>query len=601
MKDSMKACQHTLSEDVVYKEVVVIGNGPSGMVTSFMLAGNVPYLKEIPDDLPIDEMLRARLSNLPQGQSLYDTDLTELAEGLEGRSQNPIPLLMDNLLRPCADLGIQADSLIEWKFEIEKQISHVVLGRGAPGGSWHTFPPTVRTLSPAAWLSLPPHAALGTARLSARAVANYCRRYVHACKLQKYFRSGVTVTSVTRLPQSDAPRCPDTQCPLNAQFCVSGYDNTTCRGFRYACRRVVVCCGGGDRPNALAPRLARHALHALAPLERALRTTNNHVTSVPPSVLIVGSGVSAADAVCLSRGAGLHARHLHRAPADALARLAPQHYPDYCQVYKMMCDGPTGNHNNYTPYPDHMIVDITQDSPASAPSDIEDYALTLKRVKLLNLTTKEITEIQVYIIGVFIGSKPDLFFLQTNYLDCIDTKFDCEKCSDESKIAKRKIEEKQCFLKNHWMYIKSMLGQSIQSCKSRYLNYSEINGNNDTKCEVPDCNRRNDKTDKLDKLEKADKIDINDKLQIIPYTDEEKVKCQCDSLNPYSSGLGFGIDPKKPVDGRNNPIAIDKSSHEILNAPGGMYALGPLTADNFVRFIPGGALAAVSHMHRNKQ
>ncbi|CAB3232386.1 unnamed protein product [Arctia plantaginis] len=94
MKDTMKSCQHTLSDDVLYKEVVVIGNGPSGMVTSFMLAGNVPYLKEIPDDLPIDEMLKARLSNLPQGQSLYETDLTELAEGLEGRSQNPIPLLL---------------------------------------------------------------------------------------------------------------------------------------------------------------------------------------------------------------------------------------------------------------------------------------------------------------------------------------------------------------------------------------------------------------------------------------------------------------------------------------------------------------------------
>lgn len=36
----------------------------------------------------------SRLSNLPEGQSLYETDLMELAEGLEGRSQNPIPLLV---------------------------------------------------------------------------------------------------------------------------------------------------------------------------------------------------------------------------------------------------------------------------------------------------------------------------------------------------------------------------------------------------------------------------------------------------------------------------------------------------------------------------
>ncbi|KAJ8710405.1 hypothetical protein PYW07_009771 [Mythimna separata] len=591
MKDSMKSCQHVVSDDIVYKEVVVIGNGPSGMVTSFMLAGNVPYLKEIPEDLPIDEMLRARLSNLPRGQSLYDTDLLELAEGLEGRSQNPIPLLMDNLLRPCADMGIQADSLIEWKYDLEKQIDHIVLGRGPPGGAWHTFPPGVRTLSPAAWLSLPPHAAAGAARLSARAVAKYCRRYVTACKLQKFFRSGVTVTSVTRIPQSGGPRCHNTQCPLNAEFCVAGFDTSSCRPFRYVCRRVVVASGGGDRPNTLAHEVARHALHSLAPLERAVQVLSSHASPTPPSVLIVGSGVSAADAVWLSVRAGLHARHLHRTPADALARLEPQAYPDYCQVYKMMCDGPSGNHPNYTPYPEHTILEVTPENDPTHKlnaDDIEDYALSLKRVKLLNLNTKEVTEIQVYLIGVFIGAKPDLFFLQTNFLDCIDIKIDCAKCIDESKMTKRKIEEKQCFLKNHWHYIKSMLGQSIQSCKSRYLNYSEINGNTDTKCVVPACNKRNNEKNSIDKC------------QIIPYPNEVKINCTCDVVNPYSSGLGFGIDPKKAVDGRANPIAIDRSSHEILNAPEGMYALGPLTADNFVRFIPGGALAIVSHMHQNK-
>lgn len=208
MRDSQKPCQHTLTDDAVYKEVVVIGNGPSGMVTSFMLAGNVPYLKEVPADLPIDDMLRARLENIPAGQSLYEADLSELAEGLEGRSQNPIPLLMDNLLRPCADLGIPADSLIEWKYDVEKQIDHIVLGRGPPGGAWHTFPPSVLTLSPAAWLSLPPYPAEGEGRLPARAVANYCRRYVQKCKLQRYFRSGVIVSSVRSAPR--AMSCPAT-------------------------------------------------------------------------------------------------------------------------------------------------------------------------------------------------------------------------------------------------------------------------------------------------------------------------------------------------------------------------------------------------------
>ncbi|KAJ0171274.1 hypothetical protein K1T71_012824 [Dendrolimus kikuchii] len=570
MKDNMKPCEHSLTEDAIYKEVVVIGNGPSGMVTSFMLAGNVPYLKEIPEDLPIDEMLRARLSNLPAGQSLYDVDLMELAEGLEGRSQNPIPLLMDNLLRPCADMGIQADSLIEWRYDVEKQIEHIVLGRGPPGGAWHTFAPRVRTLSPGAWLTLPPHAARGAQRLSARAVANYCRRYVHACRLQRYFRCGVVVNSVTRMPPALGSHCHYENCPLKADYCVSGYDEGEARPFRYACRRVVVACGAGDRANTLQPQVARHALHSLAAVERAVNTLAVHESRSPPSVVVIGSGVSAADGVWMCLRAGLHVRHLHRAPADALARLSPQAYPDYCQVYKMMCDGPSGNHKNYTPYPEHIIVDVQ--TLSTDLTDIEDYALTLKRVKLLNLVTNETTDLDVSLICVFIGSKPNLYFLQTNFNINYDMKMDCECVKP---VFKRKIVEKQCFLRNHWHYLKSVLEQSIQTCKSKYLNLTEINGNTESKCVNIDCNR----------------------LDVISC-DETKIDCECS--DPYTNGIGYGLDANKPVDSKSNPVAIDKSTHEMLNAPKGLYALGPLTADNFVRFIPGGALALVSHMHKDR-
>ncbi|CAK1590735.1 unnamed protein product [Parnassius mnemosyne] len=272
------------------------------------------------------------------------------------------------------------------------------------------------------------------------------------------------------------------------------------------------------------------------------------------------------------------------------------------QIYKMMCDGPSGNHHNYTPYPDHVVVEVTP---------LEDHENTdkkfcLKRVKLLNLVTNETTEVTVSLIVVLIGSRPDLFFLQTNFnLSNIDVKKDCIKCFNEQKQADKgnidQENQRQCFLKSHWHYLKSVLGQSIQSCKSRYLNYTEINGNSDTKCIIPECNERDDDLKcKSRALEKVENGFEECKCEVIPYTDtvDRKVKCQCQPTNPYSSGLGFGIDPTKPVDGRSNPIAIDKSTHELLNAPKGIYALGPLTGDNFIRFIPGGALAIVADIHR---
>lgn len=59
-----------------------------------------------------------------------------LAEGLEGRSPNPVALLFDALCRPDADLGVDNPSLLEWKFEKEHAIDHVVLGKGKAGGAW---------------------------------------------------------------------------------------------------------------------------------------------------------------------------------------------------------------------------------------------------------------------------------------------------------------------------------------------------------------------------------------------------------------------------------------------------------------------------------
>lgn len=52
--------------------------------------------------------------------------------------------------------------------------------------------------------------------------------------------------------------------------------------------------------------------------------------------------------------------------------------------------------------------------------------------------------------------------------------------------------------------------------------------------------------------------------------------------------IGLGEDPMKPVNCKSNPIFINKFTNEALRAPKGLYCVGPLVGDNFVRFIPGG-------------
>merc|ERR1712107_221746 len=74
----------------------------------------------------------------------------------------------------------------------------------------------------------------------------------------------------------------------------------------------------------------------------------------------------------------------------------------------------------------------------------------------------------------------------------------------------------------------------------------------------------------------------------------------CPSLSFLSSqGDQLGRLPGRAID-RNNPIDISAFTHQPNNVPG-LFALGPLTGDNFVRFIQGGALAIASHVHQTRR
>lgn len=78
---------------------------------SFLLSGNLPY---VTSDSHPDEMLSARLKPIV-GECLLQQDLEHLSAGLEGRSTNQISLLMDALLHPCADIGLEMEPLVEFR------------------------------------------------------------------------------------------------------------------------------------------------------------------------------------------------------------------------------------------------------------------------------------------------------------------------------------------------------------------------------------------------------------------------------------------------------------------------------------------------------
>jgi hypothetical protein len=66
-----------------------------------------------------------------------------------------------------------------------------------------------------------------------------------------------------------------------------------------------------------------------------------------------------------------------------------------------------------------------------------------------------------------------------------------------------------------------------------------------------------------------------------------------------NEGRDLGVVPRWPIDSKHNPVDVDpftyQSTHEY-----GLYAMGPLMGDNFVRFGIGGALGITNHLCSNR-
>lgn len=116
---------------------VIVGNGPSALIISFILHGNIPHYNPLEPHL--DPILQRKIL---QSQILLEFNVRDLishftASRLSYSTQAfPINLLLDTLLRPLADTNPgQHESCVEWCRDTTKIVSYVVLGNTSqPGG-----------------------------------------------------------------------------------------------------------------------------------------------------------------------------------------------------------------------------------------------------------------------------------------------------------------------------------------------------------------------------------------------------------------------------------------------------------------------------------
>lgn len=217
-----------------------------------------------------------------------------------------------------------------------------------------------------------------------------------------------------------------------------------------------------------------------------------------------------------------------------------------------MMQNNTAPYDFYTPFPEHTISDIS-----NTPTSSGGHLVTLQ-----HLRTGEITEMEISYCVILIGSRPDLRFI-SNVIQ--------QKCDINQSIDIHSNNNNESFMESpKWNKRISWLKTLCAKCK--HINLCERTRRNDYK---KICGHNN-KTNEI-----ACKNEINST-----------------KIEELSSGYGLGENPEKPIDCKTNPISVNKYTNRINNTPKGLYAMGPLVSDNFIRFIPGGALAITSALHK---
>ncbi|XP_062255286.1 oxidative stress-induced growth inhibitor 2 [Platichthys flesus] len=511
--------------------VVIIGNGPSGICLSYLLSGYKPYLDTATvHPNPILYRKLQETKHLP----ITEQDLEYLSEGLEGRSGNPVAVLFDTLLHPNADYGYEFPPVIQWRRDKQQHLPHLVLGRATPGGAWHAMEGSMLTISLGIWMELPgvnyrdltdgKRRDVTSDRATPEEISSYYRNYVQLKGLQKNFVDNTYVTSVQKLSRGHDGQTDEGDVQVgdgrNEGFegigveCVDdggggvlwevrGYQqvqNDTHVPFCLFAENVVLATGASDSPIRLGleGEDLPFVFHSISDLGLAVGRRKLDMNSDP--VLIVGAGLSAADAVLCACNSNIRVLHVFRKSVDdpdlIFKQLPKTLYPEYHKVYNMMCS-----------------QTYTNAATSSAPNIPQ---------------------------AVSIASSV------------------CAKMCPKPQLATG-----------------YMAGNASVGLFPDYTSFPEhcvVSLQSDMKCLLQGINSL-----------KAFKISMV--LVLI-------------GTNPnlfFLKGQGqyLGQDPTKPISCKQNTIDIHPYTFECTKEPG-LFAMGPLVGDNFVRFLKGGALGIAS-------
>ncbi|OAP64330.1 hypothetical protein AYL99_00302 [Fonsecaea erecta] len=306
-------------------DTVIVGNGPSALILSYMLHGHIPYY-DTSSPHP-DAILHGKLLGLEH--DLLDVDVDYLTDHFAGSRFSystqalPINVLLDTLVRPLGETDdAEKKTCVRWAYEPSRAVSHMVIGQThSTGGQWVDNPVRaswdIGTLSYAGMISLPGYGfdkhyqrrngcpMPVYLRPSRHAVADYLAEYPYQVGIADSIHNGEHVGGVSR--RGDG-------------FYIASHN--------LRCSHLVLA--SGIFSELIQPRpLLRPLIEILA----------KQPGPSPHPLLVIGSGFSAAD-VIISSPPDQKIIHIYKwAPSTSPSPLRACHqqaYPEYAGVYRRM-------------------------------------------------------------------------------------------------------------------------------------------------------------------------------------------------------------------------------------------------------------------------
>ncbi|XP_056374581.1 oxidative stress-induced growth inhibitor 2 isoform X2 [Hyla sarda] len=344
--------------------VVIVGNGPSGICLSYMLSGYRPYLS--PEALHPNPILHSKLEEARH--------LSILEQDMEG--------------------SILTLSLNDWMELPGLKFKDWAMGKRRN---------------------------IKSDRATPAEVASYYKHYVKIMGIQRNFIDNTYITSVVRPyrdPDDSVNQDPEevsceeshidkeNEADPKKNWEVHGYRRAADGSHKPFCvfaESLVLATGTFDaraRLDVLGENLP-YVSHSVAEFEEAVG--KGSLSGAVDPVLIVGAGLTAADAVLCAHNNNIPVIHAFRRrlndPSLIFKQLPKKLYPEYHKVYHMMCtqvsSAASTSYPSYTSYPEHFVLSFKPD---------------MKCVLQNNGGLKKVVKISMAL--VLIGSHPNLFFLK---------------------------------------------------------------------------------------------------------------------------------------------------------------------------------------------